>query len=83
MTPSIGRLRPSYGAYFLVYFAVAMGCSWLLSGPRYLAVCFPLAFALQTLLRGAPRFLRWGVPLALFLGMCLYTCLYILGYPVY
>ena len=83
MVPAIGRLRLSYGAYFLAYFLVAMGCTWLLSAPRYLAVCFPLALGLGALLRDARPLLRLGVLLALFLSACAYCCLYILGYPVY
>lgn len=83
MLPAVRKVRPSYGAYFLLYFAVAIGCTWLLSAPRYLAVCFPLAFGLQALLQDAPKWARWAVPSLLFLSLCAYTCLYILGYPVY
>ena len=43
------RMRPSYLAYFLAYFAVAMGTTWLLSAPRYLMVLFPLLFAMADL----------------------------------
>ncbi len=39
------KLRPSYTAYFLAYFIVACGATWLLSSPRYLTAAFPLAFA--------------------------------------
>lgn len=42
---SVRRLRPSYTAYFIGYFLVAIGTTWLLSGPRYLSVLFPLSFA--------------------------------------
>ncbi|MEA5058542.1 MAG: glycosyltransferase family 39 protein [Candidatus Pelethousia sp.] len=83
MLPAVRKTRPSYTAYFLVYFAVTIGCSWLLSAPRYLAVCFPLAFGLQALLGNAPKWLRFLVPLLLFAGLCAYAILYILGYPVY
>ena len=30
------RLRPTYAAWFIAYFAIAIGTTWLLSGPRYL-----------------------------------------------
>ncbi len=43
------RLRASYVAYFIAYFCVALGTTWLLSGPRYLASLFPLSIALSTL----------------------------------
>lgn len=43
------RLRPSYVAYFIVYYAVTMGATWLLSAPRYLTAAFPLALSLAAL----------------------------------
>ena len=44
------RLRPSYTAWFIAYFVVAVGATWLLSAPRYLIALLPvpLAFALDT-----------------------------------
>lgn len=39
------KLRPAYTAYFLAYFAVACGATWLLSSPRYLTACIPLMLA--------------------------------------
>ena len=30
------KLRPSYAAWFIGYFVIAIGATWLLSGPRYL-----------------------------------------------
>jgi hypothetical protein len=49
MIPAAKKLRASYTAYFLVYFFVSMGATWLLSAPRYLTFCFPLAFAMTAL----------------------------------
>lgn len=43
------RLRPSYVAYFIAYYAVTMGATWLLSAPRYLTAAFPLALSLAAL----------------------------------
>lgn len=43
------RLRPSYVAYFIAYYAVTMGATWLLSAPRYLMAAFPLALSLAAL----------------------------------
>ena len=43
------KMRPGYSAWFIFYFAVSYGASWLLSGPRYMAVFFPLAIAVETL----------------------------------
>ncbi len=41
------QLRVSYLLWALVYFAASIGATWLLSGPRYLAMLFPLAIALR------------------------------------
>ena len=43
------RLRLSYLLWSLVYFALSIGATWLLSGPRYLAMVFPLAMVLGRL----------------------------------
>lgn len=48
MIPGAKRLRPSYTAFFLVYYVIAVGPTWLLSAPRYLAAAFPLGFALSS-----------------------------------
>lgn len=49
MLPAAKRLRPSYTAYFLAYFFVAIGATWLLSAPRYLAALLPLPIAMASL----------------------------------
>ena len=41
------KLRPSYTAWFLVYFFIAIGATWLLSAPRYLLAFFPIAAVLS------------------------------------
>ena len=60
------RLRPSYTAWFLAYFVIAIGATWLLSAPRYLAALIPMHMALSSLTkrRGTDTFLT--VLLALF-----------------
>lgn len=49
MARAAGRLRPSYTAWFIAYFFVAIGATWLLSAPRYLAAMpvLPLALGLS------------------------------------
>ena len=37
------QMRISYLLWALMYFALSVGATWLLSGPRYLAMLFPLA----------------------------------------
>ena len=83
MVPAIKKLRPGDGAFFLAYYGVAMGCTWLLSAPRYLAVCYPLALGLGALAQGKANWLRWSLLGCMFLLQVGYTCLYILGFPVY
>lgn len=43
------RLRPSYAAWFIAYFMIAIGTTWLLSGPRYL-LAMPVTALLAALL---------------------------------
>lgn len=45
MTVAAKKMRPAYTAWYAVYFFVCYGSSWLLSGPRYMTVFFPLAVA--------------------------------------
>jgi len=49
MIPAVKRLPPSLGAYFIAYYVIAVGTTWLLSGPRYLAALFPIPMALGQL----------------------------------
>jgi len=48
------KLRPSYAAWFIAYFLIAIGTTWLLSGPRYL-----LAMPVIALLLGLLTQKRW------------------------
>ena len=80
--PAMKRLRPSYSGYALVYFAVTIGCTWLLSGPRYLAVCFPIAFGIAELTKGK-KFLRTAALMLLGTSMLVYLWMFVTGYPVY
>lgn len=47
---AVKKLRPSYTAWFIAYFVIAIGATWLLSAPRYLMVMpvLPMALALLT-----------------------------------
>lgn len=49
MLSAAKRLRPSYTAWFIAYFVIAIGATWLLSAPRYLAALLPLPMALSSL----------------------------------
>ena len=77
----VKRLRASDTAYFLVYYMVCMGATWLLSAPRYCLACYPVSLAL-----GAVSGNRWVnriltvISAVLFL---LYLRAYILQWYVY
>lgn len=46
MIPAAKRLRPSYSVWFICYYAVAIGATWLLSAPRYLIAMPVVSLAL-------------------------------------
>lgn len=43
------KLRPSYTAWFIAYYFIAIGATALMSAPRYLMVCFPLFISIMLL----------------------------------
>lgn len=45
------RMRPSDLAFFLAYYVVAIGATWLLSAPRYLVALYPVPMALGSVTR--------------------------------
>jgi len=45
------QVRLSYLFWMLVYYALAIGATWLLSAPRYLAMLFPLAICIHRLFK--------------------------------
>ncbi len=49
MILAVKKLRPSYTAWFLVYYLIAMGATWLLSAPRYLVALLPIPLAMSQL----------------------------------
>lgn len=75
------RIRASYFLYFLVYFAVSIGVTWLLSAPRYFIVLFPLAFALAALTKTKKADMI--VTVCMTVIMLIYTGFLVLGYRVY
>lgn len=73
------KMRPGYSAWFIFYFAVSYGTSWLLSGPRYMAVFFPLAIAVETL----PVRRKWILYLIALPPAAAYTVLFALRWSVW
>lgn len=75
------KLRPSYVAYFILYYAVTMGATWLLSAPRYLTAAFPLALGLSAITEK-----RWADAIATLLcvaGLLYYLFAYLQHWSVY
>ena len=72
------RLRPSWAAWFFPYFMLSYGVTWLLSGPRYMAVFFPLAAAADEL-PGAKRI----VPVTALLLSAAYTVMFALRWSIW
>lgn len=75
------RMRPSYLAFFIAYYVVAIGATWLLSAPRYLVALFPVPLALGLVTR-TPRADRIAT------GSCgilylLYACAFVLRWQVW
>ena len=46
---AVKQLRPSYSAWYLSYFIIAIGATWLLSAPRYLIALIPVPLAVAKL----------------------------------
>ena len=74
VTAAQNKLRASNVAYFLAYFAVCMGATWLLSAPRYLTAAYPLALALGMLTQK-----RWANRLATAVCIALFV-LYLIAF---
>ena len=75
------KLRPAYTAYFLAYFAVACGATWLLSSPRYLTACIPLMLAAAN--ASGERRTDVAMTAACTMMQAAYLYMYVNGYYVY
>lgn len=71
---AVKKLRVSYCAHFLAYYVVAIGATWLLSAPRYLAamVSMPAAMSCVTEKRSAD--------IALTVFSCIFGAAYLLAF---
>ncbi len=68
------KIRPSYTAYFLVYYMVAIGTTWLLSAPRYMLSLFPLTMTVSMLAK------KRECDTVLTVGCCLFYVLYLYAF---
>ena len=55
MIPAARDMRPSYTAWFIAYYFVAIGATWLLSSPRYMVSLLSFFLALSSLARTRTR----------------------------
>ncbi len=75
----VKKLRPSYTAWFMVYFFLCAGVTWLISAPRYMVAFFPLSIiAAQFSSR-----LRWATLPLLFLTGTFYLTAFALRWQVW
>ena len=75
------RLPSEYNAYFLCYFAVAIGCTWLLSSVRYLSAAIPVIAAFG--LMAGSKAKRATLYILLSLAYLAYLVMYMLRLNVY
>lgn len=81
MIPAARRLPASHTVYFLPYFAVAVGCTWLLSSVRYLSAALPIAAAVA--LPCEKKGGRSAVFAALIVCYLVYMYMYMMRWGVY
>lgn len=81
MIPAAKKLRPGYAAWFIAYYFIAIGATWLLSAPRYL-IAMPVVTLALSLVTDSPRreFTAWALCLPLSL---LYLMAFTLGLQVW
>ena len=75
------RLRPSYAAWFIAYFLIAIGATWLLSGPRYLLTMPAVAMLLANCTE--KRWTRWAFGALLVPLSALYLIVFVLRWQVW
>lgn len=75
------KLPASYTVYFLAYFAVAIGCTWLLSAMRYISAALPVTAAIA---HCADK--KWKIPVLFIILAALYICyayMYMMRWEIY
>ena len=75
------KLRADYTLWAIAYYAVAIGATWLLSAPRYLAALLPLSLSLALL--GEKKALRIAIYTVLAASELYYLTMFALRYGVW
>ena len=78
---AVRRMRASYVAWFIAYFFVAIGATWLLSAPRYLMVMIACPIAISSLTRN-PEVDLAATPLCIALNL-LYLYAFVMRWQVW
>lgn len=75
------KLHVSYTGYFIAYYVLTIGATWLLSAPRYLmaSVTLPLAIATMTDKRISDVFWTIGCSVVSIVFLIMFAC----GFPIY
>lgn len=81
MLVAVKKLRPAYTAYFLIYYVIAIGATWLLSAPRYLSTLFPIPMALAAV--SEKRWLDAALTIGLTIFFVLYAYMFVNRWGVY
>ena len=81
MARAARRMRPSYSAWFIAYYFVAIGATWLLSAPRYLLSLAPFVLAVSEF----PRTGRGSRAMGFALLACslMYAVMFVLRWQVW
>lgn len=75
------KLRPSYAAWFIGYFMIAIGATWLLSGPRYLLSMPAVAMMLAAVTE--KRWQKWAAAAVLVPLSVLYLLAFVWRWQVW
>ena len=75
------KLRPSYAAWFIAYFVIAMGTTWLLSAPRYLLSMPVVAIMLAACTK--KRWQQWAAAIVLVPLSLLYLLAFVYRWQVW
>ncbi len=75
------KLRASYTLWAIAYYVVAVGATWLLSAPRYMAVLLPVQMTLACL--GKEKWARFSIYTLLGAGELYYLAMFVMRKSVW
>ena len=75
------KMRPGYAAWFIAYYVIAIGATWLLSAPRYMISLLPF-FLGVSLTASTPKRDAVLTVICAALSVC-YTVMFVLRWQVW